>query len=715
MGTKFGIKWKLHAAFGLCTIFTITIALNAWNSIETLISTQNIIAEENIPSISNSLTLSNDVALLASSTSLLLTAKDETQLHEIFKVITRNLEHLNSRTQNDKDYHSLSLKLIELSNELISLNHNISEKIKLQQRKEDLRETLLSTRKRVFELTQPFIFQASAQGMKNNDLWLNALNDAQHGELSPDFDSFTIEDRSIETINSIKNIFDLRGSFTLLLGVVAESLGANSEGILQTLEQQFLVNSSSSAGKISSFQSQFSESNKDLDKLANDIFNYGDAQMGVFTIIKNEFKSTALSNEMMNKIRAISQSISTEVGTLVSKNEDQLNESLIKATDVANSTKLTAITLTLLAVIASILIVWLYVGRNLIKRLMLLVNSMSLIANGELSTRVLRDGSDEIAEMGKALTILRNVYRQVEEVNEKAAREKDNAQSERIRHEQEMAAQFDTIFSQNITALSQNTVVMTEQSSGMNTLADETKQISAQVLTLANDMTQDISIVASLSEELSVSMDEINQQVSKSTNIAKVAVDQSLMMSKDIHQLEFGSKKIGDVVNLITDIAEQTNLLALNATIEAARAGAAGKGFAVVASEVKNLASQTSAATDEITIQISGIQKIISKVVDMTNKINIVISQIDLNSQSVFQTVEKQSISYLKINTSVTEAQLRSHNISTHISDMHDASFKTEFAAKNVFSAASEVDSLSDKLESEVNIFLQKIREKAEI
>jgi methyl-accepting chemotaxis protein len=81
-----------------------------------------------------------------------------------------------------------------------------------------------------------------------------------------------------------------------------------------------------------------------------------------------------------------------------------------------------------------------------------------------------------------------------------------------------------------------------------------------------------------------------------------------------IERLTDASVRIGSVLKFISQIARQTNLLALNATIEAERAGQAGRGFAVVASEVKDLARQTTSATEEISVEIDNVRKAASDV-----------------------------------------------------------------------------------------------------
>ena len=179
----------------------------------------------------------------------------------------------------------------------------------------------------------------------------------------------------------------------------------------------------------------------------------------------------------------------------------------------------------------------------------------------------------------------------------------------------------------------------------LGAITTSVSQASEQATSAASASTQtssNVQAVASGAEELAHSVSEISRQVVHALEITNGAVSQAEHTNTTITTLLAATQKIGEVVDLINSIAAQTNLLALNATIEAARAGEAGRGFAVVASEVKNLATQTSKATEEIGAQIAEVQSTTKEAVGAISGISQTIGRINEISTNIASAVEEQ-------------------------------------------------------------------------
>jgi methyl-accepting chemotaxis protein len=161
------------------------------------------------------------------------------------------------------------------------------------------------------------------------------------------------------------------------------------------------------------------------------------------------------------------------------------------------------------------------------------------------------------------------------------------------------------------------------------------------------------TVVASAAEELTSSVNEISRQLTESTNVVGVAVNETSSSQRQVTELVTSAEKIGTVTSVIAQIAGQTNLLALNATIEAARAGEAGKGFAVVASEVKSLANQTAKATEEIGAQVAGIQNSSQSTSQAMEQIARTISKISEISTSISGAVEEQAAATREVSQNI--------------------------------------------------------------
>jgi len=205
-------------------------------------------------------------------------------------------------------------------------------------------------------------------------------------------------------------------------------------------------------------------------------------------------------------------------------------------------------------------------------------------------------------------------------------------------------------------------------------------------------------------------VNEISRQVQESAKISGEAVKQARDTDARINALSQAAGRIGDVVKLITAIAEQTNLLALNATIEAARAGEAGRGFAVVASEVKQLASQTAKATDEISTQIAGMQTATQESVAAIKEIGGTIARISEIASTIAAAVEEQGAATQEIARNVGEAAKGTAQVASNITDVNRGAGETGSASSQVLSSAQSLSSESNHLKAEVDKFLSTVR-----
>ncbi len=418
---------------------------------------------------------------------------------------------------------------------------------------------------------------------------------------------------------------------------------------------------------------------------------------------------TPLGNQILDLLSGQRGDDGVRRGGLVDRQASLLASEGASATSAANRLQVIMLTLMLVGVGGGAFIA-LWVIRATSRPIGRMTSVMGELSQGNLAVEVPdTELKNEIGAMAKAVSVFKDGMIQARELAAKEAQsqQRREARASRINS---LTENFETAVGEVLETVTSAAQQMQGTANSMTETANDASARASAVAQASAEATTNVQTVASATEELNASVAEISRQVNECSRIASEAANQASATNQLVEGLYTAADKIGAVVQLINDIAGQTNLLALNATIEAARAGDAGKGFAVVASEVKNLATQTGNATDEIANQISAVQSATSEAVTAIKTIAGTVSRINEIVSAIASAVVEQGAATQEIARNVQEAADGTNQVNSNISGVNQAADMTGTAAQQVLSAAKELTDKSSELRQYVQQFLEGVK-----
>src|SRR6202048_218365 len=367
-----------------------------------------------------------------------------------------------------------------------------------------------------------------------------------------------------------------------------------------------------------------------------------------------------------------------------------------------------------IAILAGAVLLAFLLGRGLSRPLAAITAVMNRLSSGDTDVTIPGgDRKDELGTMALAVDVFRRNMIEAGTMREAQEAAKHQSELEKKALQRQMADRFEADVKSVVGAVANATADMRRVADEITASVNGTSERTTAAAAASEEASASVATVAAATEELASSVAEIGRQVTHSSGVADNAVVKAGQTTEMVGGLANAAEKIGDVLRLIGAIASQTNLLALNATTRAARAGDAGRGFAVVASEVKDLASQTAKATEEIAGQVTAIQSATGDCVAAIGGISDTIREISGIATTIAAAVEEQGSATREIARSVQQAAAGTKEVSHNVTGASEAADQSRALADNVLVASGELSQHATALLESVDTFLAGLRDAA--
>ncbi|SDH28920.1 Methyl-accepting chemotaxis protein [Bradyrhizobium sp. Rc2d] len=694
---KWGVRGSLFAAFAVIAGMGLVISAGAGLVLQNLGGRMTELSGRDIPRLAASLQLSALSASLAAQGPALLAAQTEDALNERTKKLKELQEQTQQKLNEIIELGADKTVVSGLSETIKSINEAAQSLAKAARERLDI-AALHDKQYDALRSAQSAFVGAASPAMLNAQTQVNAILGSAN---------LSAEDAT-EAAQTVGQLGNVVASGNLAAADMSAALSANTADKLDDIQKEFKT----AQGRLRSNLDLLpnNQGTKMLRETAEKLLALGTGKTGVFNLREKELDSVDYGQTILDETRKLNVGLGISVQQLVDGVQKETNASTFQARQDISLATTAMIALGAMMLVGSALFVWLYVGRNILRRISGLQRAMQLLSAGDLDTEIARaKHNDEIGAMTDTLHVFRDSM--IEARALASEQDKDRvAKAERAARMEAKIAEFESTVRSALDNLAQSANSMQSTAQSMSNTADQSNALVNAVASAAEETSVNVQTVSAGTEQLSSSIAEISRQVVTSAEIAKKAVDEAGATDTTVQSLADSASRISVVVDLIQTIASQTNLLALNATIEAARAGEAGRGFAVVASEVKSLASQTARATEEIRTQIASMQEITASAVGAIQGIGRIIGEINDVTTTIAAAVEQQGAATREIARNIQHAAGGTSEVSSNIVGVSTASAEAGAAASEVLGASDALRREADMLRGEIDAFLNNMR-----